>query len=72
MDKTNEWKTLPAPPVDDEHDLLAKRLTETWAISAAQRRSSGDQILQKLPGGRVRVVEVQSTRSRRRPVVSRD
>ena len=72
MDKTNQWKAAPWPSADSEDDALAKRLIESWASSASHRGRSGDRIVQKLRDGRVRVGEVENTRSRRRPVASRD
>ena len=69
MDKTNQWKTMAASPsTDDDHDALAKRLSEKWASSAPRPQLMGGQVLQKLRNGRVRVVVVESTRSRRHPV----
>ena len=71
MDKTNQWKTAPWPLSDDNDDVLARRLIENWTSSASHRGRSGDQIVQKLRDGRVRVIEVESTRSRRRSAISR-
>ena len=71
MDKTNHWETAFSPPNDGEIDAFAKRLTVTWASSATRRGRSDDQVVQKLRDGRVRVIRVESTRSRRRPDISR-
>ena len=69
MDETNQWKKAAASPsTDDDNDALAKRLSENWASSAPHAQRMGGQVLQKLRNGRVRVVVVESTRSRRRPV----
>jgi hypothetical protein len=69
MDKTTQGKT-PAPPspTDGDIDAFAKRLSVNWANSAPDARRAGGQVLQRLAHGRVRVVVVESTRSRRRPV----
>ena len=67
MDKTNLWETAPSPLNDGEIDALAKRLTATWASSPTPRGRSDDRVVQKLRDGRVRVIRVENTRSRRRP-----
>ena len=68
MDKTNEWKmTAASPSTDDDNDALAKRLSVNWASSTPGRGRTAGQIVQKLRDGRVRVVAVESTRSRQRP-----
>jgi hypothetical protein len=71
MNKTNHWETAPSPLNDGEIDAFAKRLTATWASSPARRDRSDDQVVQKLRDGRVRVIRVESTRSRRPPDISR-
>ena len=49
MDKTNQWKTTAASPsTDDDHDALAKRLSENWASSAPRPHRMGGQVLQRL------------------------
>ena len=69
MDQTNQWKkTAASPSTDDDNDALGKWLSENWASSAPRPQRMGGQVLQKLRNGRVRVVVVESTRSRRRPV----
>ena len=69
MDKTNRWNTAAPPPsTDDENDALAKRVSEKWGYSVPGRGRVNDQVVQKLRDGRVRVIAVESTRSRRRPV----
>ncbi|MGA8991860.1 MAG: hypothetical protein WB500_15990 [Rhodoplanes sp.] len=69
MDETDQWKTTAvSPSTDDDHDALAKRWRENWASSVPGPRRMGGQVLQQLRHGRVRVVAVESTRSRRRPV----
>ena len=69
MDKTNQWKTTAASPsTDDDNDALAKRLSVNWASSAPRRGRAAGEILQKLRNGRVHVVAVESTRSRRHPM----
>jgi hypothetical protein len=69
MDNTNQWKTtVSSPSTDDDHDTLAKRLSEKWASSAPNAGRAGGQVLQRLAHGRVHVVAVESIRSRRRPV----
>ena len=72
MDKTNQWKTMAASPsTDDDHDALAKRLSENWATSAPRPQRMGGQVIQRLAHGRVHVVAVESKRSRWRPGSSR-
>ena len=72
MDKTNQWKTTAASPsTDDDNDALAKRVREgwaSWASSISRSGRSGGQVLQRLRHGRIHVVAVESTRSRRRPM----
>ena len=69
MDKTNQWKTMAASPsTNDDHDALAKRLSVNWASSAPRRGRAAGEVLQKLQNGRVHIVAVERTRSRRRPV----
>jgi hypothetical protein len=69
MDNTNQWKTtVSSPSTDDDHDTLAKRLSEKWASSARNAGRAGGQVLQRLAHGRVHVVAVESIRSRRRPM----
>lgn len=69
MNKTNQWEmTAASPPTDGDNDALAKRLSEKWANSALGPQRTGGQALQRLRHGRVHVVAVESTRSRRRPV----
>lgn len=72
MDKTNQWNAISRPSADSEDEALAKRLTDSWARSAPQRTRgrSGEQVMQRLRDGRVRVVPVESARSRRRPALS--
>jgi hypothetical protein len=68
MDKTNQWKmTAASPSTDDDYDALAKRLSVNWASSGPRGGRTAGQIVQKLRDGRVNVVAVESTRSRRRP-----
>jgi hypothetical protein len=67
MDDTNQWKKTSSPS-DDDNDALAKRLSEKWAISAPNPGRAGSQVVQRLKHGRVNVVAVESSRSRRRPV----
>ena len=69
MDKTNQWKTTATSPLtDDDTDALAKRLSVNWASSAPRRGRAAGEVLQKLQNGRVHLVAVERTRSRRRPV----
>ena len=72
MNKTNQWNTTAAPSTGGDNDALAKLLSEKWANSALRPQRTGGQVLQRLRHGRVHVVAVESTRSRRQPVASRD
>ena len=69
MDNTNQFKTtVSSPSTNDDHDTLAKRLSEKWASSARKVGRAGGQVLQRLAHGRVHVVAVESIRPRRRPI----
>ena len=60
-----------SPSTDDDHDALAKRLSENWATPAPRPQRMGGQVIQRLAHGRVHVVAVESKRSRSRPGRSR-
>jgi hypothetical protein len=64
MDNANQWKTAATPSLDGNDDALARQLIENWARPASHRNRS-TKIMQRLRDGRVRVVEVESKRSRR-------
>jgi len=74
MDKTNQLDATSRPSADSDDKALAQRLIDSWASSVPHRTRgrSGDQVMQKLPDGRVRVVQVESARSRRRFALSKD
>jgi hypothetical protein len=66
MDKTNQLKTAATSPPNN-NDALTKRLSEKWLSSVPRPQRMVNQVLQQLRNGRVRIVEVENTRSRRRP-----
>ena len=52
-----------AQPTDVDIEAAARRLSSTWSASAPQARSG--QIIQRLGGGRTRVVTLEIKRRRR-------
>jgi len=74
MDKTNQLDATSRPSADSDDEALARHLIDSWASSVPHRTRSrsGDQVMQRLPDGRVRVVQVESARSRRRFAPSKD